>query len=197
MVFDAFEKSGIALNRQKKFKGIYCNIQNPGNTNEKLHFLEPETFMNLSGESVAAAATFFKLKIDEILVVHDELEIAPGVISLKNGGGLGGHNGLRSINANIGGAGFWRLRCGIGRPAHPDVAGYVLSNFDAAELETAIKPALEKSVELLTALFSTEPEELLPIWKKVGGTPTSLSPTSSASPPRRHPPPGQPPTRIE
>ena len=83
---------------------------------ERLRFIMPLTFMNLSGEAVRSAASFFKIPPEKILVVHDELELPLGTICLKYSGGLGGHNGLRSMKASLGSADFWRLRIGIGRP---------------------------------------------------------------------------------
>ena len=81
-----------------------------------LWLLEPQTFMNASGKSVAALARFYKIKPEEILVVHDELDFSPGQIKLKHGGSHGGHNGLRDIHAQLGASDYWRLRIGIGHP---------------------------------------------------------------------------------
>jgi PTH1 family peptidyl-tRNA hydrolase len=143
----------------------------------KFHFLIPETYMNLSGESVFAAASFFKIKPEEILLVHDELEIGLGVLSLKFSGGLGGHNGLRSMKARFGTADFWRLRVGIGRPGDRrpgegggpgsggDIAGWVLSDFSRAE-EEALAPALAAGAALLVRALAGRPENLLPEWGK-------------------------------
>lgn len=134
---------------------------------EKIYFLKPETYMNLSGESIGELAHFFKIKPEEILVVHDELELKPGTISFKWSGGLGGHNGLRSTKATLGTADFWRLRFGIGRPNHPDVACYVLSRFSEDELIT-LDIAFSKAAKLLAkALTATKPERLLKEWGKV------------------------------
>lgn len=100
---------------------------------EKIILLKPETFMNLSGQSVGEAARFYKLTPAEITVFHDELDLAPGKARVKTGGGHAGHNGLRSIHAHIGEA-YHRVRLGIGHPGHKDrVAGYVLSDFAKAE----------------------------------------------------------------
>ena len=82
----------------------------------KLWLLEPTTFMNRSGQSVAALANFYKIEPDEILVIHDDLDLPPGGIRLKQGGGNGGHNGLKDIQARLGTPDFWRLRLGIGHP---------------------------------------------------------------------------------
>ncbi|MDR0315524.1 MAG: aminoacyl-tRNA hydrolase [Treponema sp.] len=172
-----------SLGWQKKYKGRYAaldsgrivsaavhiteNIQTdePDDLPEKFHFIMPETYMNLSGESVCAAASFFKIKLEEILVVHDELEIPLGTLSLKYSGGLGGHNGLRSMKACFGSADFWRLRIGIGRPNHDDISGWVLSDFTAAETET-LNPVLDAGAVLLIRTLTGKPEKLLGEWAK-------------------------------
>ena len=100
---------------------------------EKVALLKPETFMNLSGQSVQAAVTFWKLPLAEITVFHDELDLAPGKLRLKQAGGHAGHNGLRSIHGHLGEA-YARVRLGIGHPGHKDaVAGYVLHDFAKAD----------------------------------------------------------------
>ncbi|MDR1252536.1 MAG: aminoacyl-tRNA hydrolase [Treponema sp.] len=167
------------INWQKKYKGRYAAAagdwilsaaappERQMEPPDKFHFLMPETYMNLSGESIFAAAAFFKIKPEEILVVHDELEIPLGTISLKFSGGLGGHNGLRSIKACFGAADFWRLRIGIGRPgeAGPRVVDWVLSDFSAPETEQ-LAPVLEAGAGLLLRALAGGPETLLPEWGK-------------------------------
>jgi PTH1 family peptidyl-tRNA hydrolase len=181
---------------QKKYKGRYAGIDrsrlpaaepSPESPAEaapgpKIHFLMPETYMNLSGESVLAAAAFFRIQPDQILVVHDELELPLGTLSLKFSGGLGGHNGLRSMKACFGAADFWRLRIGIGRPGDrapgqggppgsgKGVIGWVLSDFSAPEEELLI-PALEAGAGLLLRALREEPEKLLPEWRKKKAAP--------------------------
>jgi peptidyl-tRNA hydrolase, PTH1 family len=92
-----------------------------------VHLLKPMTYMNLSGQSVAALAGFFKISPEEILVIHDELDIPPGTAKLKQGGGHAGHNGLKDIQARLGSPNFWRLRLGIGHPGvRAEVVDYVL-----------------------------------------------------------------------
>ena len=113
-----------------KFQGSLCEGNLGG---QKVVMLKPETFMNLSGQSVGEAARFFKINPAEITVFHDELDLAPGKARVKTGGGHAGHNGLRSIHAHIGEA-YGRVRLGIGHPGHKDrVAAYVLSDFAKAE----------------------------------------------------------------
>ncbi|MDR1400317.1 MAG: aminoacyl-tRNA hydrolase [Treponema sp.] len=142
----------------RKYKGLYTAFDGK-------HLLMPETFMNLSGESMGAAAAFFKIPPEQILVVHDELELPLGTASLKFSGGLGGHKGLRSIKACLNTADFWRLRIGIGRPAHSDIQFWVLSDFTAAE--TAIlTQTLEACADVLLHIMKEEPTSLLPEWNK-------------------------------
>jgi len=147
-----------SLSWQKKFKGLYA-------VHDCIHFLKPETFMNLSGESVQAAASFFKLSVEEIIVVHDELELPLGTLSLKFSGGLGGHNGLRSMKECFNSADYWRLRIGIGRSDTLEVIDWVLSDFYDNEQEI-LMPTLDAGAGLLQQLFPVEPETLLDEWKK-------------------------------
>ena len=96
--------------------------------------IKPMTMMNLSGTAVSEASSFYKLKADEILIVHDDLEQDLGCARLQKGGGLQGHKGLRSIRERIGSDGFYRLRIGIGKPPHGDLALYVTSPFKGDEM---------------------------------------------------------------
>jgi len=136
------------LRWERKFKGRFAQRETPGG---RTWFLMPETYMNLSGDSAAELMKFYQIPPAELLAVHDELEMAFGCFGFKMGGGLGGHNGLRSLEARLGTRDYARLRFGIGRPEHPDVAGYVLSDFSAAEreaLECSIFPRAASALEL-------------------------------------------------
>lgn len=113
-----------------KFKGLYAEGSHKGH---KFYGLKPQTFMNLSGESVQPMAAFFKIEPSKILVIHDELDIPFGQVHFKMGGGLAGHNGLKSIAACLGTDQFARMRVGIGRPVHGSVANWVLSPFSKEE----------------------------------------------------------------
>ena len=114
-----------------KFQGI---IQEGLLGNDKTLLLKPSTFMNKSGQSVGEAMRFYKLTPEDVIVFYDELDLAPGKIKVKDGGGASGHNGIRSIVQHIG-ADFRRVRIGIGHPGHKDkVAGFVLSDFAKADL---------------------------------------------------------------
>lgn len=115
---------------KRAFQGLACEGRLG---EEKVILLKPETFMNLSGQSVAEAMRFYKLTPDDITVLHDELDLAPGKARVKQGGGHAGHNGLRSIHGHIGEA-YGRVRLGIGHPGHKDaVAAYVLHDFAKAD----------------------------------------------------------------
>ena len=109
---------------------------------EKVVLLKPETFMNLSGNAVAKAVRFYKLDAPDVIVFHDEIDLAPGKIRVKDGGGHAGHNGLRSIHQHIG-PHYSRVRIGVGHPGHKDrVAGYVLHDFARAD-DAWLEPLLE------------------------------------------------------
>ncbi|MCB4456513.1 aminoacyl-tRNA hydrolase [Leisingera sp. McT4-56] len=115
---------------KSKFQALICEGVLGG---EKVLLLKPQTFMNLSGQSVGEAMRFYKLTPADVVVLHDELDLAPGKARIKQGGGHAGHNGLRSIHSHIG-ADYGRVRLGIGHPGHKDaVAGYVLRDFPKAD----------------------------------------------------------------
>ena len=138
------------LRWSSKFKGAFTQIK-LGST--IINFLKRHTFVNLSGESVGEAVHFYKLGLDEILIVHDELEMPFGAFGYKFSGGLGGHNGLRSLEKHLGTRDFWRLRFGIGRPEHDDVAGYVLSPFNPEQLEVLNKKVFPLAERTFYKLF--------------------------------------------
>ncbi len=137
------------LRWERKFKGRYATRETEAG---RIWLLLPETYMNLSGDSAAELMRFFQIDNGEILAIHDELEMAFGCFGLKQGGGLGGHNGLRSLEARLGTRDFARMRFGIGRPDHDDIAGYVLSDFAREEreaLEASIFPAAAKALDAI------------------------------------------------
>ena len=139
----------------------------PAGAAGKLLLQKPLTYMNLSGQALLQAARFHKVEPQDILVVHDEIELALGTVSLKYSGGLAGHNGLRSIKASLDTADFWRLRFGVGKPASGDVAGYVLSSFTSDERIT-LERVFGCARELFCCLIaSAAPQSLLPRWAKV------------------------------
>jgi PTH1 family peptidyl-tRNA hydrolase len=150
MVLDRFAaRHGVAVSR-KNFGGLTAETSLEGT---RLVLLKPQTFMNLSGRSVAAAARFHKVPAERIVVIHDDLDLPYGSVRLKEGGGHGGHNGLRSIVQEMGDSAFLRLRVGIDRSPHPDVAGYVLQSFSPTEME-GLADILDGAVEALETLLS-------------------------------------------
>jgi PTH1 family peptidyl-tRNA hydrolase len=144
------QQSHSTLRAETKFLGHYAktNIDN-----HECHMLIPTTFMNRSGASVAAVTKFYKISVHEILVVHDELDLAPGAVKLKQGGGHAGHNGLRDIIAAMGSNDFLRLRLGIGHPGSPDkVSDYVLSKPGKNE-QQQIMQAIDSSLRIVPDLL--------------------------------------------
>jgi len=139
---------GAFFRPETKFSGDVCKVNLDGHD---IWLLKPSTFMNRSGLSVRQLANFYKIPIENILVVHDELDLSPGDIRLKTAGGHGGHNGLRDIIAQMGKE-FHRLRVGIGHPGHRDqVADYVLKRASKAD-QQAIDEALENAHRVLPLL---------------------------------------------
>ena len=139
---------GAFFRPETKFSGDVCKVSLEGHD---VWLLKPSTFMNRSGLSVRQLANFYKIPIENVLVVHDELDLSPGDIRLKTAGGHGGHNGLRDIIAQMGKE-FHRLRVGIGHPGHRDqVADYVLKRASKAD-QQAIDEALENAHRVLPLL---------------------------------------------
>ncbi len=141
-------------------------VRIPEQAPSKIFFLKPETYMNNSGLSIIELANFYKIKPEEVLVVHDELELPLGTVSLKWSGGLGGHNGLRSTKSVFGTPDFWRLRFGISKPAGKDIADYVLSSFTSDEQIILSQIFPQTAVLLGKLLFSTDPQKLIQEWRK-------------------------------
>ena len=156
------EKYGVNLSFDKKYSGLTGKFNHQG---RDIRLLIPTTYMNRSGQAVAALANFFRIQPEEILVAHDELDMPPGVCKLKLGGGHGGHNGLRDIIASLANQkNFHRLRIGIGHPGHSSqVSNYVLSRAPRSEQEltnTSIEFALGVLPDLLDGNFSRAMQQL-------------------------------------
>ncbi len=153
---------GVNLSFDKKYFGLTGKFSHQG---RDIRLLIPTTYMNRSGQAVAALANFFRIKPEEILVAHDELDMPPGVCKLKQGGGHGGHNGLRDIIASLANQNnFHRLRIGIGHPGHSSqVSNYVLSRAPRSEQDltnTSIEFALGVLPDLLDGNFSRAMQQL-------------------------------------
>ena len=140
----------------------------PEESPSHIYFLKPLTYMNLSGDSIIEVANFYKIQPSEMMVVHDELELEPGFVSLKWSGGLGGHNGLRSTKAVLNTPDFFRLRFGIGRPDNDNigVADWVLSRFTAEQQELMQNVFSQTNLLLVKVLLSKEPKDLVQGWGK-------------------------------
>ncbi|HYB51694.1 MAG TPA: aminoacyl-tRNA hydrolase [Burkholderiaceae bacterium] len=140
---------GAQFRAERKFSGELARVAIGGGD---VWLLKPATFMNLSGQAVVAAALYYRLLPDQILVAHDELDLAPGDVRLKRGGGVAGHNGLKDVRARLSSAEFWRLRIGIGHPRnwqlHQDVADYVL-HAPPREQQDAIEAAIDRARTIL------------------------------------------------
>jgi PTH1 family peptidyl-tRNA hydrolase len=144
------QASGFTLRKDPKFKALVG--KNAGGA----WFLLPQSFMNLSGQPVQMLAGFFKIKPEEILVVHDELDFEPGVARLKQGGGIAGHNGLKDISQRIASHDYWRLRIGVGKPpAGAEGADWVLQK-PSAEDKTAIDQAIDRALQVLPEMLTGE-----------------------------------------
>ncbi len=142
---------------RKRFQGQTADGTVAG---DKVMALEPLTFMNVSGQSVVAALQFFKLKPENVVVIHDELDLPPGKIRVKKGGGHGGHNGLRSIDSHIGKE-YWRIRLGIGHPGNKDmVSGYVLHDFAKAD-QVWLDPLIDAVADSFPLIVKGEAEKFM------------------------------------
>ncbi len=150
-------ETGSKLNLEAKFFGHAGKL----NGASEVWLLKPTTFMNVSGRAVGAIAKFYKIAPDEVLVIHDELDLPPGTVKLKKGGGHGGHNGLKDITAQLGPQDFWRLRIGIGHPGDKSqVANFVL-HAPTRDEQALIEQNIDQSTTLLPLLLQGKFEEAM------------------------------------
>lgn len=176
--------NGVALRKDQKFKALVGRHDASGTW-----LLLPQTFMNLSGQPVHMLAGFFKIKPEEILVVHDELDFAPGVARLKQGGGIAGHNGLKDISQRMASHDYWRLRLGVGKPQPGrEGADYVLEK-PPAEEKAAIDAAIEKSLAVLPQMLAGDMQGAM---NKLH---TEEKPPAKKEPPAKEPPAKEPPSK--
>jgi PTH1 family peptidyl-tRNA hydrolase len=151
------DAQGLSLKMESRFFGRLGRATGSG---RDCWLLLPQTYMNRSGQAVGALAGFYKIAPEEILVVHDELDLPPGVARLKQGGGVAGHNGLKDIAARLG-QGFWRLRIGIGHPGdRAAVVNYVLHPPREEEAQL-ISDAITRSLEVWPLIFAGEMEKAM------------------------------------
>jgi PTH1 family peptidyl-tRNA hydrolase len=154
----AARQLGARLSAERAYFGLVGRVNRPTGP---VWLLQPQTYMNVSGKSVAALARFFKIAPQEILVVHDELDLLPGQMKLKQGGGHAGHNGLRDIHAQLGSADYWRLRLGIGHPGvKAEVADYVLRKPPADQRE-AIERTIDESLKQLEPMLNGDLQQAM------------------------------------
>jgi PTH1 family peptidyl-tRNA hydrolase len=143
---------------RQRFKGLVAEGTVGG---EKVLGLKPMTYMNDSGSSVQAAAAFYKLPVEAVTAFHDELDLAPGKVRVKRGGGAAGHNGLRSMDRHLGTPEYWRVRLGIGHPGSRErVTGHVLGDFARADQEWLL-PLLDAVAEAAPLLAEARPEDFM------------------------------------
>ncbi|HJD62826.1 MAG TPA: aminoacyl-tRNA hydrolase [Rickettsia endosymbiont of Degeeriella rufa] len=139
-------------------KKFHCEIAESTNSGQKLIFIKPTTYMNLSGKSVIAVKTYYNIPLEKIFVIHDDIDLELGKIKFKIGGGNGGHNGLKSIDGIIGNN-YNRIRIGVGRPQNSqDVADYVLNNFPKSEYVLA-EQAIDKITDNFNLILENKLEE--------------------------------------
>lgn len=136
----------VPLSHENKFLGQTGRLKHHGS---EVWLLKPMTFMNRSGQSVGALTRFYRIAPENILVVHDELDLAPGTAKLKKGGGHGGHNGLKDIAAHLGSTDFWRLRLGIGHPGEAAAVVNFVLHSPSREESSQIETAMDNSIRLL------------------------------------------------
>jgi peptidyl-tRNA hydrolase, PTH1 family len=158
MAVDAIARRHGVAGFRNRFKGVLADGPIGG---ERRLLLKPQTFMNDSGDSVAEAARFFKIAPAEIVVIHDEIDLRPGKLRVKCGGGNAGHNGLRSIDALLG-PDYWRVRIGVGHPGLKElVQPYLLQNFAAEEATLWVAPLLAAVAETIPLLLSGAPDAFM------------------------------------
>ncbi|MEO5573877.1 MAG: aminoacyl-tRNA hydrolase [Gammaproteobacteria bacterium] len=161
-LIDALAQShGASFKQESRFHGAVCKISPPrSNGSRECWLLKPATFMNRSGQAVASLAGFYKIPVTHILVVHDDLDLPVGTVRIKQGGGHGGHNGLRDISAHLGDD-FLRLRIGIGHPGKGnDVTAYVLNRAPKTE-QTLIQDGIDNALSVLPLMLCGDLERAM------------------------------------
>lgn len=170
--------NGVVLRKDPKFKALV------GRRDGGAWFLLPQSFMNLSGQPVQMLAGFFRIKPEEILVVHDELDFAPGVARIKQGGGIAGHNGLKDISQRLASHDYWRLRIGVGKPPPGTEGGDFVLHKPSAEEKALIDQAIERSLQVLPEMLKGDMQAA--IQKLHSGEP---KPVEKKEPPAKAPEP--------
>ena len=146
---------GAHFREEKKY---HAEVAKANTASGEVWLMKPSTYMNRSGQAVGALANFFKIPVADILVLHDELDIAPGQVRLKKGGGNGGHNGLKDIQAKMGSADFWRLRLGIGHPGDRNLVSAYVLNKPSRDDKEAIEDAIWRARCEINAIVAADME---------------------------------------
>ncbi len=157
------QAAGVTLGMQAKFQAIVGSVRSGDGIDRRLAL--PQTYVNRSGQAVSALARFYRIEPGEILIAHDELDLKPGTVKLKQGGGSAGHNGLKDVTASLGTPAYWRLRIGIGHPregelSEQEVADYVLHR-PRPEEQQAIDDAIARALGLWPSLQSGDIERAM------------------------------------
>ena len=177
------------IRAESNYFGLVARVNNaPGAPvgSGPVWLLQPMTYMNLSGKSVAALARFFKIAPEEIMVAHDELDIEPGQMKFKQGGGNGGHNGLKDMQAQLGSANFWRLRLGIGHPGiKAEVANYVLRRPPIEERQL-VEDCIAKSMDAVPQMLNGQLDKAM---MKIHAKPPRPKPPKPDTPIKQEPQP--------
>jgi PTH1 family peptidyl-tRNA hydrolase len=183
------QANGVTLRKDPKFKALVGKHDATG-----AWFLLPQNFMNASGQPVQMLAGFFKIKPEEVLVVHDELDFPPGTVRLKQGGGIAGHNGLKDISQRLATHEYWRLRLGVGKPpAGADGADYVLQK-PSADDRAAIDAAIDKSLAVLPQILAGDVQSAM---NKLHTEPEKKAPPEKKEPPKKEIPVKEPEKKPE
>lgn len=168
------EQSGMSLRRETRFVG---ELARWAEAERECWLLKPLTYMNLSGDSVAALMRYYRLSEEQLLVVHDELDLPPGTVRLKRGGGDGGHNGLSDIIAKLATDDFYRLRIGIGHPgARELVTPYLLHSRPEADEQSLIDESLARAIEHIPRLVAGDMTRVMNALNRRKRNPATLPP---------------------
>ena len=181
---------GASLGMQAKFQALIGSVRANDGIDRRLAL--PQTFVNRSGQAVSALARFYRIAPEEILIAHDELDLKPGVVKLKESGGSAGHNGLKDIAASLGTPAFWRLRIGIGHPregalSEQEVADYVLHR-PRLEEQQAIDDAIVRALAIWPSLEAGDTERAMHLLHTVPKAPKALQATERGAATTTNPP---------
>lgn len=172
--------SGAHFRKDPKYQALVARHETSG-----AWLLLPQSFMNASGRAVQMLAGFFKMKPEEILVVHDELDFQPGIVRLKQGGGIAGHNGLKDISQRLATHDYWRLRLGVGRPPPGTEGGDYVLQKPSPEDRAAIDSAIDKALGLLPLMLSGDLQGAM---NKLHTEPKEEKPPAKKEPEKKEPP---------